>query len=144
MTDLTSQQALEQAVRNARAQLADGALVQGTLEHLWRVAYAAGVRAGSDISARGQVSLPPGVSGGLSARLGGWRFGVLAGLKPGMRFTYGGLDPAKPLCERAATAIRGTGGLYFRMEMADTGERLRIPAMCWWRPVAEEEEKTHA
>jgi hypothetical protein len=133
MPDLNAQQAMEQAVHHARGQLSNGALVQGTLEHLWRLAYAAGVRMGQAAAPSSQRSQP--WAEGVAARASGWTYGVVR-LASGDRFIYGGVDREKPVCARQATV----SGVYgsFRMTLDDTGERPRIPAMFWWKAVTEE------
>lgn len=144
MTEVTPQQAMEHHVRAARAQLSDGALVQGTLEHLWRLAYAAGVRSGQQAALRGSSLGPPlaalaeAARSQTAAEAGGWTYGSPGFvLKPGLRFIYGGTDQEKPTCERLATTSAYIGG-KFRMELADTSERVQVPAMCWVKLLPEE------
>ncbi len=132
MTDPT-QQAMEQAVQQARAQLADGALVQGTLEHLWRIAFAAGVRIGQ--SAQPSARSWTGATPGLAPLADGWVYGSAAHVQIGVagtKFSYGGTDRMKPACDRAAVMVgRDHGAL--KMTLADTGETVRVPVMCWIR-----------
>jgi hypothetical protein len=134
MPELDAQQAMEQAVRHARSQLADGALAQGTLEHLWRVAFAAGVRAGQSAV---PAALPPELAAGVRARRTGWHYGTWAYLTPGDHFYYGGVDQVQPVCERLATASSVSGG-SMRMLLEDTGENVKMPALCWMRMITEE------
>jgi hypothetical protein len=140
---MTSQteQAMYQNVAAAQARLNDGALVRETLEWLWRVAYAAGVRQGQS---------PPAVTGKSDrvkrieqADREGWRFGTpwlyLGDMaRPGFRFRYGGVDQAGPNCEREAVTLPASQKGQ-RMQLADTGETVRIPGVCWTRAIAEEE-----
>lgn len=135
MPELNAQQAMEQTVRQAHGQLNDGAMVQGTLEHLWRLAFAAGVRVGQE--ARATSRLPEKWAEGISARADGWTYGIVR-LSPGSQFAYGGADREKPVCKRQATVSALQFGRNW-MLLNDTGERLKIPVMCWWRPVVEEE-----
>jgi hypothetical protein len=141
VSELNAQQAMEQAVHHARAQLVNGALVQGTLEHLWRIAFAAGVRAGQQAMLSPAIHEPlrSELQAKIAARADGWKYGASNPLdrKPGVRFIYGGTDPEKPVCERQATVMAPQSGRNW-MLLDDTQERVRIPALCWWRPVAEE------
>lgn len=112
-------------VAQAQTRLNDGALVRETLEYLWRVAYAAGVRTGqAPIEARKLDARAMRVE---QARQDGWRYGVPSGLgvKAGVRFRYGGTDPEGPNCHREAIAYPP------KMEMMDTGGRIRMPGVCW-------------
>jgi hypothetical protein len=137
---LTPQAAMEQAVGTAQMRLNDGALVRETLEYLWRVAYAAGVRAGQAPPVR---SASERVRKIVEADAAGWRYGTpwlyMEGMKPGTRFLYGGVDQEGPNCERPAMLLpaseRGS-----RMELGDTGEKVRLPSVCWTRPYPDGEE----
>jgi len=127
--EVTSQQAMDHAVQQAQAAVAAGVSPREPLEHLWRTAYAAGVRQASS-RVYGNGFVPPWASGAHGPAMGGWRWGPLRDLRPGDVFVYGGTDPQRPVCERAAAVSRSSTG----MELADTGERVRLPVMFWWRP----------
>jgi hypothetical protein len=146
MTELTVAQAMEQAVRQAMARLADGAYAQGALESLWRTAFAAGVRSGqaAGLSPAIREPLRSELAGRIAAQAAreGWRYGApwlhMPDMRAGARLAYGGVDSDGPNCDRLAVVTGVTGGA--RMQMEDTGERIRIPALCWTRPFRERPE----
>jgi hypothetical protein len=129
----TPQQAMEHHVGTAQARLNDGALVRETLEYLWRVAFAAGVRMGQAPPARNANARVTRIA---DNEREGWRYGtpwVHMDLKPGDRFVYGGVDQEGPNCDRQALMLPA-GDRGSRMQLADTGETVRVPSVCWTRP----------
>jgi len=130
----TSEQAMMVHVTQAQLRLNDGALVRETLEYLWRVAFAAGVRTGQvPLESRRLDERARQVE---QARADGWRFGLPAslGIVSGVRFRYGGTDRAGPNCDREAIAHPP------KMELLDTGGRVKMPGICWvWNQMQPEE-----
>ena len=137
----TPEQAMDMHVSNAVARLNDGALVRETLEYLWRVGFAAGVRAGQQPGNRDLGPVSDRVRRIEQADRDGWRYGtpwVYMGdmARPGFRFLYGGVDRDGPNCEREAMTLPA-GPKGTRMQLSDTGETVRIPTICWSRPLEE-------
>ncbi len=137
--ELTPQQAMRQAVSTAAMRLADGALLDETLQYLWRAAFSAGVRAGQ--ASPSQRSTSEIVDRLVRAEQDGWRYGTpwlyMGGMtRPGFRLAYGGVDQQGPNCDRPAVTLPvGSRGL--QMQFDDTGERVRVPAVCWTREIRE-------
>lgn len=127
-----SERQMNELITRAQVQLANGGRVREVLGHLWRSAYSCGVRDGK---AARVPAVPPRVLGYLSAAQqaaeDGWKWGAAHAhrLSEGMRISYGGTDPAKPSCVRLATVMRS--GSTWKMEFADTGERVLAPVMFW-------------
>lgn len=127
MSDLTDAQVMGSHVAQAVRRLNDGAVVSQTLEDIWRAAYACGVKAAQRPNPEYAFSRKDGPPGIVS----GWRFSTaeVLGMRPGIRFVYGGVDVVRPNTDRNAVVL--SDGVRMRLE--DTGEQVRMPVSFWAR-----------
>lgn len=133
-TDPGPEQLMAAAVEYTVRRLNNGDVVKGALEDLWRSAYAVGVRV-KPSRPKLSPALEEVAGKAASATLAGWSWGPASALSgPDSKdFRYGGTDPSQPQCDRPAV-VSGEAGGRLRMMLADTGERVNIPVMLWYRP----------